>query len=341
MFNLKYVIMKLEKKQLKFILFVLLGLLCVIGLVFYILRTTNKSTDIKTIKVAQFGDVFIYSPLYLADVKGFFEEEGLKIELINTGGDDKTYAAVISGAAVFGVADPVFAAIAQEKGIEGRVIGSIVNGVPFWAITKKNIATITESSMLESYSVATFSAPSTAYTVQKKMFQDAGLKPNIKQGAFGGLIPMIDAGQADIALELEPNVSMAIANGAKSVYSFVDIYPEFAFTGITTSLKTIENDPELVQHFINAITKAEQFAHQYPDSAAYYMCKLYPDIDSKIIYNAINRMVESNVLPQNAIISNEAWKAAVELRIELGDLKSDSKSDVVLDMSFAMESLKN
>lgn len=295
---------------------------------------TNK------VKVAQFGDVFIYTPLYLADAKGFFEEEGLKIELINTGGDDKTYAAVISGSAVFGIADPVFAAIAQEKGIEGRVIGGIVNGVPFWAITKKDIPQITDSKMLQPYSVATFSAPSTAYTVQKKMFLDAGLKPNIKQGAFGGLIPMLESGQADIALELEPNVSTAIANGAKDVYSFVDMYPEFAFTGITTSLKTIEKNPELVQHFINAITKAEKYCHMYPDSAAFYMCKRYPKIDEKIIQNAISRMVDSDALPQNAIISNDAWNAAVELRYELGDLKSVNQAKGVLDMSFANRSIQ-
>ncbi len=323
----------------KVLLIALIALVGLLGLLL-LLRNSNSSSSIRTIKVAQFGDVFIYTPLYLADAKGFFEEEGLKIELTNTGGDDKTYAAVISGSATFGVADPVFAAIAQEKGIEGRVIGGIVNGVPFWAITKKNIPPIIDSKMLQPYSVATFSAPSTAYTVQIKMFQDAGLKPNIKQGAFGGLIPMLDAGQADIALELEPNVSTAIANGAKDVYSFAKIYPEFAFTGITTSLETIEKEPELVQHFVNAITKAEQYAHQYPDSTAYYMCKLYPEIEESIIHNAIKRMVESNALPQNAVISNDAWDAAVKIRQELGDLKSVNNAKKVLDMSFANNSLK-
>ena len=40
---------------------------------------TNKS-ELETIKVAQFGDVFIYIPLYLANTKGFFKEEGLKVD---------------------------------------------------------------------------------------------------------------------------------------------------------------------------------------------------------------------------------------------------------------------
>lgn len=296
---------------------------------------TNKS-ELETIKVAQFGDVFIYIPLYLANTKGFFKEEGLKVDLINTGGDDKTYAAVIGGSALFGIADPTFVAIAKEQGIDGCVIGSIVNSVPFWALTKNpNVPQITNAAMLAPYSVATFSTPSTAYTVQTEMFKEANLPTNIRQGAFGTLLPMLDTGNADIALELEPNVSIAVANGAKVVYSFADKYPDFTFTGITTSKKTIDEKPEIVQHFINAITKAEKFAHEYPDSAAYYMAELYPDVNKNIIAQAIKRMVDSNTLPQNAVISPEAWKQAVALRHRMGDLKSLDNIESVLDMNFA------
>lgn len=138
----------------------------------------------------------------------------------------------------------------MEQGIDGCVIGSIVNSVPFWALTKNpNVPQITNAAMLAPYSVATFSAPSTAYTVQTEMFKEANLPTNIRQGAFGTLLPMLDTGNADIALELEPNVSIAVANGAKVVYSFADKYPDFTFTGITTSKKTIDEKPEIVPAF--------------------------------------------------------------------------------------------
>ncbi len=89
----------------------------------------------ETIKVAQFGDVsYIY--LYIWQIQRIFQRRGLKVDLINTGGDDKTYAAVIGGSALFGIADPTFVAIAKEQGRDGCVIGSIVNSVPFWALTK-------------------------------------------------------------------------------------------------------------------------------------------------------------------------------------------------------------
>jgi len=303
----------------------------------------KKNQEIDKIKVAQFGKVFIYMPVYLADIKGFFKEEGIEIELISTGGDDKTYAALISGSAVFGVADPTFVAIAAERGQKGKVIASIVNGVPFWGVAVSDrVPGITNPKMLKGFSVATFPSPSTAYVLQKKMFINAGLKPDIKQGAFGSLLPMLLTGQVDIALELEPNVSTAIKkNHARVLYSLAKIYGNFALTGVTVLDKTIKENHDLVQRFVNALQKAETYAHTYPDSAAFYAQKVFPDMDKEIIKNAMARIIKSNTLPKSVVISNDAWKKALNLRYEIGDLKSVNEALNVLDNRFAIKATQS
>ncbi len=98
----------------------------------------NKSTKTTPITIAQFGHVFLYMPLYVAQDRGFFTEEGLNANFVSTGGDEKTFTAVSAGNAQFGVSDPVFAAIARERGQGGKVVASIVTGTPFWIITYKN-----------------------------------------------------------------------------------------------------------------------------------------------------------------------------------------------------------
>ncbi|MDB9509157.1 ABC transporter substrate-binding protein [Microcystis aeruginosa CS-338/01] len=84
----------------------------------------QNTGGIQKITIAQFGDVFIYAPLYIAIDAGFFQKQGLDVSLISTGGDEKTWAAVISGNASFGVADPTFVAVSESRGQPGRV-GSI------------------------------------------------------------------------------------------------------------------------------------------------------------------------------------------------------------------------
>jgi NitT/TauT family transport system substrate-binding protein len=319
----------------------MIGVLLTVSLLIGCNSGSKKMEEkLETVKVAQFSQFFLYMPLYLADAKGFFEEEGIKIEMVNTGGDDKTFAAVIGGSATFGIADPTFVAIAKEQGQEGKVIASIVNGVPFWGVAKnRKIPEITDAKQLKGYSVATFSSPSTAYTLQYDMFEKAGLKPNIKQGSFGTLWAMVEAGQADIALELEPNVSTAVNQGAKVLYSLAEIYGDFAITGVTISEETAIKQPELVQHFVNALQKAEKFAHVYPDSVSYFAGKLFPDINETVRTNAINRIIDTQTLPENVIISQEAWEKAIILRKKAGDIKSLERAMGVLDMSFAQKAV--
>ena len=65
------------------------------------------------------------------------------------------------------------------------------------------------------------------------------------------------------------------------------------------------------------------------------MCKLYPNINPIIVKDAIRRLVATNTLPDNAIIKIEAWKKSLEMRKQMGDLKSLEKTEEILDMHFA------
>src|ERR1700735_2929086 len=151
-------------------------------------RPIHNNLGTKRIVVAQYGNFFLYAPLYLAQDAGFFAKNGLEVSVTSTGGDEKTWAAVMSGDAAFGIADPTFVAISDARGRSGVVVANIVNGVPFWGIAlDSSISPIKDPRGLDSHTVATFPAPSTAYTLQEQMFKDAGLTHKIRQGDFGGL----------------------------------------------------------------------------------------------------------------------------------------------------------
>ncbi|MFA5300626.1 MAG: ABC transporter substrate-binding protein, partial [Lutibacter sp.] len=68
-----------------------------------------NSTGLTQVIVAQWGQekYLIYLPLYIAQEKGFFKEEGLDISIKYSGNDDQVFATVLKGEAQFGIGDPV------------------------------------------------------------------------------------------------------------------------------------------------------------------------------------------------------------------------------------------
>ncbi len=72
-----------------------------IGLLFILdLNKGDKSKDdkkLEKIRVAEVAHTVFYAPQYAAISQGFFEEEGLDIELILASGADKVTASVLSG----------------------------------------------------------------------------------------------------------------------------------------------------------------------------------------------------------------------------------------------------
>lgn len=317
----------------------LISIVLLVGLGYATFESINRSDtdeeELQRVTVAQVGQFFLYMPLYFAIERGYFRENGLDVQIINSGGDEKSVAAVITGDADFGVGDPTFAAIARASGQDVNVIASVVNGVPFWGVTKsREIPSQLSPRQLQNIVVATFPRPSTAYVLQQAMFEEGGHTPTIREAQFGSLLPLLDTGAVDVVLELEPNVSLALKNGARVVYSMAERHPDFAITGVTTASITIAQRPDVVSAFVSALDAAMRDAHAKPESVVRFAKEHFPDIDPMVAEAAVLRMLQSGVFPSSARVSESGWSAAIGLRIVSGDLASDDMAVHTLDNSF-------
>ncbi len=67
----------------------------------------KDNVDGKTVvRLNEVTHSIFYAPLYVAIEKGFFEDEGITIELTNGGGADKSMTAILSGSADIGFMGP-------------------------------------------------------------------------------------------------------------------------------------------------------------------------------------------------------------------------------------------
>lgn len=67
-----------------------------------ILSKEKNDTNLKSITVAEVAHSIFYAPMYISDSLGYFEEEGLNVDIILTSGADAVAATVMSGDAEIG-----------------------------------------------------------------------------------------------------------------------------------------------------------------------------------------------------------------------------------------------
>lgn len=74
---------------------VIIILLIIISLFF--IFSPKKDNDLRKIKIAEVAHSIFYAPQYVAHSLGYFEEQGLDVEILLVPGADKVAAAVLSG----------------------------------------------------------------------------------------------------------------------------------------------------------------------------------------------------------------------------------------------------
>ncbi len=72
-------------------------IILLIGVISFFCFFRKNDNDLKKVKVAEVTHSIFYTPQYVADALGYFEEEGLDVDIILTSGADKVTAAVLSG----------------------------------------------------------------------------------------------------------------------------------------------------------------------------------------------------------------------------------------------------
>ena len=77
-----------------------LVLILAVGIVAVLLGATASAQNLEVVRLSEVVRSVFYAPQYVAIAKGFFEEQGLKVDLSTAWGADKGAAALISGAVV-------------------------------------------------------------------------------------------------------------------------------------------------------------------------------------------------------------------------------------------------
>lgn len=334
--------MKNLKKGLLLILLASLSL----GLVLCASGCKEKTNNVITL--SEVTHSVFYAPQYVAINLGYFQEEGLEIELINGGGADKVMTSVISGEAQIGLAGPeaaiyvylegnknysvVFAQLTQRDGaflvsrekinnftwdmLKGKyVIGGRVGGVPEmtfeYVLAQKGIDKVKDITLDTSISFA------------------------MTAGAFTG-------GTGDFVTLFEPTASTLEKQGQGYVVASIGESSGYVpYTAYFASKEYIAANPDIIQAFTNAVYKGQQYCqtHTAAEIAA-VVAPSFPDTDMEILTSSIARYMEIDAWCTDPIMEQESLNALLNIMKSAEELSGTPSYEDMVNTDFAKKAMK-
>ena len=218
----------------------------------------------------------VYLAWDVAKALGYFDQEGLDVNLIYTKGGTEAGLALLSGNVDYSGNAIDHAIAAADQGKSLVMISDFMDQPGITMITKpENKGKFTSGASLKGKTIGITSVGSATDVIAKWAGHRNGLsKDEVKTVGVGGgatVMAALQGGQVDVALALDPYATLMIKQGravavaelytAKATKDWLG-FRSWCFTGGLTRADVIQKYPERTQRVVNALTRAMKYMAQ-------------------------------------------------------------------------------
>ena len=332
---------------------ILLILTCITMTALGFTGCSKEETKTK-LKVAEVTHSVFYAPQYVALSEGFFEEEGLDIELIAAQGADKTMAALISGEVDIGFMGPeasiyVYNQESKDYAINFAQVtkrdGSFLVGrekeedFKFENLKGKEVIGGRKGGMPEmtlEYVIKNKGLNIGKNTNKGEVNVRTDVQFNVMSGAF-------IAGEGDYVTLFEP-VATALEkdNKAYIVASIGEESGEIPYTAYCATNTYIDKNPEVIQKFTNAIYKGQLYVqNKSSEDIAKSISPYFTDIKMEDLIVVVDRYKSIDAWCENPILKEESLNRLMDVMELAKELVKKAPYDKIVTTKFAEEAIKN
>lgn len=327
----------------------LISLLLVLLMLFGLLAGCTKNSDLTKLKLIEVTHSVFYAPQYVAISKGFFEEEGIDIELINGKGADKCMTALLSGEADIGFMGSEASIYVHSQGKEDSVVN-------FAQLTQTDGSFLVGREKDENFNFDKLRGKTiiggriggmpemTLEYVLRKNGLEPGRDVNIRTDVqFDVMAGAFTGGEGDYVTLFEP-VATNLEKESKGyvVASIGAEAGEVPYTSYSTTNEFLEKNPELVQGFTNAIYKGMLWVQSSTsEEVAEVLAEHFPDSDIDTLSKLVTRYKEQNTWKPDPVMTKEGFEQIQNIMQDAGQLEKRVPFNKLVIDTYAKKSLEN
>jgi NitT/TauT family transport system substrate-binding protein len=217
-----------------------------------------------------------YSPLWVATKKGFFEQQGLDVELVLLRGMPMTVQALAAGSLHFGSRGPEPYIEATERGLDFVITGGVINGTAQFIIAGKNYKSYED---LRGATFGTASLSGGTITALREALKVKGLeyprdyKLLIVAGGSSANLAALQSGQIAATTVAVPLNYAAEEAGFNIIGRIIDGVPNFQTNVIATRRSWAEKNRPVMVRFMKGVVQALRWLHENKEPAVEFLSR--------------------------------------------------------------------
>ena len=328
---------------------IIIPIVCIViiaAIVITALVVNNKSeeqTGLTTIRLNEVTRSVFYAPQYVAIANGFFEEEGLEIEMTTGQGADKVMTAILAGQSDIGLCGPEASIYVYNEGREDyvEVFGQLTKKDGSFLVSKNPTDNFSWTDLIGKtvipgrkggvpYMTLEYVLKQNGINPQTDLILDDSIQFDLMAGAFAG-------GDAEYVTLFEPTASMTEDEGKGYVVASVgEAAGEVPYTAYCAKKSYIEENSNIIEGFTRAVYKGQQWVKEHSArEVAEAIQDFFPDTTVESLEKSVQSYKDIEAWNENPILKEESFDKLQLIMTEAGELDQKAPYNKIVNNSFA------
>ena len=333
----------MKKRILAFALITTLAVLALFGC-----APKEEETGNTKVVLNEVAHSIFYAPMYVAIEEGYFEEEGIDLELVCGFGADKVMTAVLSGEADIGFMGSEASIYTYNEGATDYVVNfaQLTQRAGNFLVGREDVSDFTWED-LKGTTVLGGRKGGMPQMVFEYILKQNDIDPekdlDINQNIdFGSTAAAFSEGQGDYSVEFEPHAtSLEEAGKGYVIASLGEDSGYVPYTAFCAKGSYIEENPDVIQSFTNALQKGMDYVQSHtPEEIANAIAPQFEETDIDTITTIVTRYYDQHTWKADLIFEKESFDLLQDILDTAGELSKRAPYKDLVNTEFAKKALK-
>lgn len=308
----------------------------------------SGASGLKKVTLNEVAHSIFYAPMYVAIENGYFEEEGLDINLVTGFGADKTMTAVLTDEADIGFMGSESTIYTYVGGTKDYVVNfaQLTQRAGNFLVSREPITNFSWD-MLVGENVLGGRAGGMPEMVFEYILEKNNIDPktdvNIDQSIdFGSTAAAFSGGQGKFTIEFEPHATMLEEKGDGYVVASLGEDSGFVpYTAFSAKKSYIDKNPDTIQSFTNGLQKGMNYVNTHtPEEIAKVISPQFAETDKDILTTIVTRYYNQNTWKDNLIFEEDAFQLLQNILESAGVLEDRVPYEELVTQVFAQKAVE-